>query len=101
MADTSVAQRRRCAICGETATKQVEPSIPRWETRNFRDGAREEVGVPGPADLCLTHYNEVAIARTRNVGLCLRCQAWRPTGSACPKCGSALITMGGVHRWNR
>lgn len=101
MADTTVAQRRRCVICGETATKQVSPSIPKWETVNFRDGARAEVGIPGPADLCLTHYNEVNIAHTRNVGLCLRCQAWRPTGASCPKCGSALITMGGVHRWAR
>ncbi len=75
--------------------------MPTWETSNFRDGSREEVGVPGPADFCLTHYNEVHIARTRSVGLCLRCKAWRPTGAACPKCGSALITMGGVHTWSR
>ena len=101
MADTTAAQRRKCVICGDAATMQVASNMPAWELRQFTDGARRQVDAPGPADFCLTHYQEVHITRTRAVGFCLRCQAWRPTGSPCPKCGSALILVGGAHRWSR
>ena len=105
MADTGIAERRKCAICGETATKQVAPGTEPYAMRRYTDAHIERpffpVQVTVPQDFCVTHFNEVHVLGTRHVGFCVRCKAWRQTGGMCPKCSSALIMTSPGHRWSR
>ena len=105
MSDVSVAERRKCAICGEAATKRVTPDAPTYAIRRYSDAYLERPFLPKevtvPQDFCQTHFNEVQVLGTRHVGFCVRCKAWRPTGGMCPQCGSALMMTSPAHRWSR
>ena len=105
MASTSIAQRRTCVICGETATRQISEGAPAYQIRRYSDAHLEHPFIPKevtiPQEFCQTHFSEVRLG-TRQVGMCSNCKAWRPAGGIpCPKCGSALILTSGVHRWSR
>lgn len=103
MADISVAERRKCVICGGAATKQVSPRVQEYQIRRYTDAALERAFIPKevtvPQDFCQTHFSEVRVLGTRHVGFCVRCKAWRPTGGPCATCGSALIRLDGAHGW--
>jgi RNA polymerase subunit RPABC4/transcription elongation factor Spt4 len=101
MSQAMVSERRRCAICGSEATNQVSPDMAWYEIHHF-NGSRRQVDPPPMQDFCADHFTEVRVLGTRHVGLCLRCQAWRPAGGVpCPKCGSTLLLTSGAHRWSR
>ena len=103
MSDTTVAERRKCVMCGETATKQVPAREPSYAIRRYSDAFVERPFIPMevtiPQDFCVTHFNDVHVLGTRKVGFCSRCKAWRAAGGGCPKCGSALLGFDGAHRW--
>ena len=105
MSDVSVAERRKCAICGETATKQVTPDAPGYAIRRYSDAYLERPFLPKEVtvlqDFCQTHFNDVHVLGTRHVGFCVRCKGWREAGGTCTKCGSALMMTSPAHRWQR
>jgi len=105
MATVSIAERRKCAICGDTATRQVSPDLSAYQIRRYSDAALERPYIPIevtiPQEFCQTHFSEVSLG-SRQVGLCANCKAWRPAGGVpCSKCGSALMLTRGAHRWSR
>lgn len=103
MADLSIAERRKCLVCGDAATKQVLPRVPEYTIRRYSDAHVERAFMPRevtvPQDFCQTHFGEVRVLGSRQVGFCVRCQAWRPTGGPCAKCGAALVRLEGAHGW--
>jgi hypothetical protein len=105
VADTGIAERRKCAICGEAATKEYSPRVPEYVIRRYSDAYLERPFIPKevtvPQSFCVTHFNDVHVLRTRSVGFCPRCKAWRPTGGMCSKCGSALLRLEGAHSWTQ